>query len=140
MVPFTLAEKWQIFAKEWVEYLFNLIPLACIAIAEDLIFCNAIANAQSEQNISESIFLLLLVQGWCLLIWTCNTAQIEHIELILNFSWRIMHETTSGFLILNSIWSEELFCCVCVWLFRRVGLSLYWEIFTHLWLMRGWNR
>ena len=29
---------------------------------------------------------------------------------------------------------------VCVRLLRRMYLSMYWEFFTHLQLMRGWNR
>ena len=37
---------------------------------------------------------------------------------------------------------EEIFrgCVVYGRLLRRVCLSMYWESFTHLWLMRGWNR
>ena len=30
--------------------------------------------------------------------------------------------------------------CVCVRLLRRMYLSMYWGSFTHLQLMRGWNR
>ena len=40
------------FTKEWVEYPFNPIALASTAIAKELIFCNAIANAQCERNLS----------------------------------------------------------------------------------------
>ena len=32
------------------------------------------------------------------------------------------------------------FVGVCVRLLRRMYLSMYWESFTHLQLMRGWNR
>ena len=32
------------------------------------------------------------------------------------------------------------FVGVCVRLLRRMYLSMYWEFFTHLQLMRGWNR
>ena len=32
------------------------------------------------------------------------------------------------------------FVSVCVRLLRRMYLSMYWESFTHLQLMRGWNR
>ena len=36
---------------------------------------------------------------------------------------------------------EGIFCgCVCVRLLRRMYLSMYWGSFTHLQLMRGWNR
>ena len=49
------AGKWQIFtrnfAKESVEYPFNPIALVGIPIAKELIFCNAIANAQCERNL-----------------------------------------------------------------------------------------
>ena len=31
-------------------------------------------------------------------------------------------------------------CVVYARLLRRVCLSMYWESFTHLRLMRGWNR
>ena len=32
------------------------------------------------------------------------------------------------------------FVGVCVRLLRQMYLSMYWESFTHLQLMRGWNR
>ena len=37
---------------------------------------------------------------------------------------------------------EGIFCGCVVYarLLRRVCLSMYWESFTHLQLMRGWNR
>ena len=35
---------------------------------------------------------------------------------------------------------KGLFVGVCVKLLRRMYLSMYWEFFTHLQLMRGWNR
>ena len=35
---------------------------------------------------------------------------------------------------------EGYFVGVCVRLLRRMYLSMYWESFTHLQLMRGWNR
>ena len=36
---------------------------------------------------------------------------------------------------------EGIFCgCVCVRLLRQMYLSMYWGSFTHLQLMRGWNR
>ena len=35
---------------------------------------------------------------------------------------------------------KGLFVGVCVRLLRRMYLSMYWEFFTHLQLMRGWNR
>ena len=31
-------------------------------------------------------------------------------------------------------------CAVYARLLRRVCLSMYWESFTHLQLMKGWNR
>ena len=37
------------FAKEWVEYPFNPIALASIAIAKESLFCTAITNAQCKQ-------------------------------------------------------------------------------------------
>ena len=40
------------FAKEWVGYPFSPIALASTTIAKELIFCNAIANAQCERNLS----------------------------------------------------------------------------------------
>ena len=43
------------FAKEWVEYPFNPIALASIAIAKESLFCNAIANAQCERNLKTII-------------------------------------------------------------------------------------
>ena len=39
------------FAKEWVEYAFNPIALGSIAVTKELIFCNAIPNAQCERNL-----------------------------------------------------------------------------------------
>ena len=35
---------------------------------------------------------------------------------------------------------KGLFVGVCVRLLRRMYLLMYWEFFTHLQLMRGWNR
>ena len=43
------------FAKEWVEYPFNSIALASIAIAKASTFYNAIANAQCERNLIAKI-------------------------------------------------------------------------------------
>ena len=44
----------QIFAKEWVEYPFNLIALAGTAITKESLFCNAITNTQCERNLNHN--------------------------------------------------------------------------------------
>ena len=43
------------FTKEWVEYQFNPIALASIAIARESLFSNAIANAHCEQNLRQPL-------------------------------------------------------------------------------------
>ena len=61
------AGKWQIFAKdfakEWVQYPFNPIALASITIAKELIFCNAIADGQCEQNLRDFVRSTGIVPG-----------------------------------------------------------------------------
>ena len=52
----------QIFAKEWVEYPFNPIALTSTAIAKESLFCNAIANAQCEMNLTA--YITHSAQSW----------------------------------------------------------------------------
>ena len=49
------------FAKEWVKYALNPIALASTAIAKESLFCNAIANAQCERNLTLTFILSLEV-------------------------------------------------------------------------------